>query len=124
MMAIHGKVQREGDVVHLIARQLEDLFHDLAGLAGRDIDFGPARGREDELAHGLPGTPNVEDGAKPNHVRDSFPPDLHIDNIEGLRGTRPPPQALRPGIASVVRLAGTDYLPPKRTRGHRKTDSR
>jgi error-prone DNA polymerase len=33
MMAIHGRIQREGEVVHLVAQQLFDLSGDLVGLA-------------------------------------------------------------------------------------------
>ncbi|ANL31950.1 DNA polymerase domain-containing protein (plasmid) [Rhizobium phaseoli] len=36
MMAINGRIQREGEVVHLVAQQLFDLSADLSGLAGRD----------------------------------------------------------------------------------------
>jgi error-prone DNA polymerase len=38
MMAINGRIQREGDVVHLVAQQLFDLSGDLSGLADRDSD--------------------------------------------------------------------------------------
>ena len=36
MMAINGKIQREGDVVHLVAQQLFDLSGDLSSLGERD----------------------------------------------------------------------------------------
>jgi error-prone DNA polymerase len=39
MMAINGRNQREGEVVHLVAQQLFDLSGDLVGLADRDEDF-------------------------------------------------------------------------------------
>jgi error-prone DNA polymerase len=35
MMAINGKIQREGDVVHLVAQQLFDLSGDLAAWRSR-----------------------------------------------------------------------------------------
>ncbi|MBB6219493.1 hypothetical protein [Rhizobium leguminosarum] len=38
LMAIHGKIQREGDVVHLVAQQLFDLSGDLSGLAVGQFD--------------------------------------------------------------------------------------
>ncbi|MBP2449245.1 DNA polymerase III alpha subunit [Rhizobium leguminosarum] len=56
MMAINGKIQREGDVVHLVAQQLLDLSGDLSGLADRDIEFRLPTGRGDEFAHGSPGS--------------------------------------------------------------------
>lgn len=39
MLAINGKIQREGDVVHLVAQRLFDLSSDLGSLAERDGDF-------------------------------------------------------------------------------------
>lgn len=39
MMAINGRIQREGEVVHLVAQQLFDLSGDLVGLADRDEEF-------------------------------------------------------------------------------------
>ncbi|MBB4351784.1 error-prone DNA polymerase [Aliirhizobium cellulosilyticum] len=82
MMAIHGKIQREGEVVHLIARQLEDLSGDLAALSDRDVEFRHPTGRGDEFAHGSPGGGDARDRPKPNKVRDIFVPDLHIDTLK------------------------------------------
>lgn len=45
MMAINGRIQREGEVVHLVAQQLFDLTGDLSGLAGRDEHFRLPSGR-------------------------------------------------------------------------------
>ncbi len=56
MLAINGKVQREGDVVHLVAQQLFDLSSDLSQLADRDIDFKHPAGRGDEFTHGQGGS--------------------------------------------------------------------
>jgi DNA polymerase III alpha subunit len=39
MMAVHGRIQREGEVVHLIAHHLTDLSGALASVAGRDAVF-------------------------------------------------------------------------------------
>jgi error-prone DNA polymerase len=50
MMAINGRIQREGDVVHPVAQQLFDLSGDLAGLADRDTEFRLPTGRGDEFA--------------------------------------------------------------------------
>ncbi|MBB4575683.1 hypothetical protein GGI59_004480 [Rhizobium lentis] len=65
MMAINGKIQREGEVVHLVAQQLFDLSADLSGLAGRDGTFYPPTGRGDAFAHGSPGTPDAREKAPP-----------------------------------------------------------
>ena len=61
MIAINGRIQREGDVVHLVAQQIFDLFGDLSGLADRDTDFRLPTGRGDEFAHGSPGSPDSRD---------------------------------------------------------------
>lgn len=82
MMAIHGKIQREGEVVHLIASQLEDLSGDLAALSDRDAEFKHPTGRGDEFAHGSPGGGDARDRPKPTKVRDIFIPDLHIDTLK------------------------------------------
>ncbi len=81
MMAINGRVQREGEVAHLVAQQLFDLSGELGELTDRDLDFKLPTGRGDEFAHGSPGSPDSRDGAaaKP---RDIFVPDLHIDTLK------------------------------------------
>jgi hypothetical protein len=45
MMAINGRIQREGEVVQLVAQQLFDLSGDLVGLADRDEEFKLPAGR-------------------------------------------------------------------------------
>ncbi|MVA70200.1 DNA polymerase III subunit alpha [Agrobacterium vitis] len=65
MMAIHGRIQREGEVVHLIAQQLFDLTSDLSGLADRDMEFKLPTGRGDEFAHGSPGGGDSRDRSPP-----------------------------------------------------------
>ncbi|ANL38264.1 MULTISPECIES: error-prone DNA polymerase [Rhizobium] len=83
MLAINGKIQREGEVVHLVAQQLFDLSADLSGLAGRDGDFRPSTGRGDEFAHGSPGSPDSREKAPSGvQARDMFVPDLHIDTLK------------------------------------------
>lgn len=79
MMAINGRIQREGEVVHLVAQQLFDLSGDLSGLADRDVSFRLATGRGDEFAHGSPGGGDSRDPIKP---RDIYVPDLHIDTLK------------------------------------------
>ncbi|QEE43765.1 DNA polymerase III subunit alpha (plasmid) [Rhizobium sp. WL3] len=83
MMAIQGKIQREGDVVHLIARQLEDLSCHLSALADQDTQFRNPTGRGDEFAHGSAGSGDARDRPKPvPEARDIFIPDLHIDTLK------------------------------------------
>jgi error-prone DNA polymerase len=85
MLGVHGRIQREGDVVHLVASRLIDLSETLAGVGGKDAPFRHETGRGDEFAHG--GSPDQRDmrprGPAP---RDIYIPDLHIDTIKP--GTR------------------------------------
>jgi len=54
MVLISGHIQREGEVVHLIARSVADISHELLAISGYGaIDLKPGRG--DEFAHGRPG---------------------------------------------------------------------
>lgn len=82
MMAINGRIQREGDVVHLVAQQLFDLSADLSSLAERDGEFQLPTGRGDEFAHGSPGAPDSRQRPGVVRSRDMFTPDLHIDNLK------------------------------------------
>lgn len=82
-MAINGKIQKEGDVVHLVARQLFDFSEDLAGLGERDVRFPLRSGRGDEFASGSAGSPDSRDRPKPPmQARDILIPDLHIDTLK------------------------------------------
>jgi error-prone DNA polymerase len=45
-------VQREGDVVHIVAHELIDMSGDLASFGSRDTGFPLPHGRGDELHHG------------------------------------------------------------------------
>jgi len=78
MMAINGRIQREGEVGHLIAQQLFDLTGDLSSLSERDEAFRLPTGRGDEFAHGSPGSPD----SRERPPRDIFIPDLHIDTLK------------------------------------------
>ncbi|MBY5532821.1 error-prone DNA polymerase [Rhizobium leguminosarum] len=82
MIAINGRIQREGDVVHLVSQQAFDLSEDLSGLADRDAEFQLPTGRGDEFAHGTPGAPDSRDRVAAAKPRDIFIPDLHIDQLK------------------------------------------
>jgi len=82
MFGVHGRIQREGDVVHLVAHRLTDLSAELASVGARDTAFPLPHGRGDEFHHGSPGFDTrtlPPKGAKP---RDIYTPDLHIDSIK------------------------------------------
>jgi error-prone DNA polymerase len=79
MMAVQGRVQREGEVVHLVAHQLTDLSADLAAVGEREGDFPTPHGRGDEFHHGSPG---MDPRSLPQKPRDIYVRDLHIDSIK------------------------------------------
>jgi error-prone DNA polymerase len=55
MIGVQGRIQREGEVVHLVADQLTDLSADLASVGERDDGFPLLHGRGDEFHHASPG---------------------------------------------------------------------
>lgn len=82
MLAINGKIQWEGDVVHLVAQRLFDLSDDLGRLGERDAQFPLPHGRGDEFASGN-GAPDPRErpkagGAGEGHLH----PDLLIDRLK------------------------------------------
>ena len=80
MMAVHGRIQREGEVVHLVAHRVSDLSESLASVGGRDTTFPLSHGRGAE-AHGSPGLAPRNLPPK-DLTRDTHIPDLLIDTIK------------------------------------------
>lgn len=81
MMGVEGRIQREGDVVHVVVRKLHDLSGDLASLGERDAMFPLPHGRGDEFHHGS--TPDPRGQSRPTvKPRDIYIPDLHIDTLK------------------------------------------
>jgi error-prone DNA polymerase len=54
MLAVRGRIQREGEVVHLVAQHLTDLSAELATVGERDTSFPLPHGRGDNFHHGEP----------------------------------------------------------------------
>ncbi len=77
MLGVKGRVQREGEVVHIVARELIDLSAELASVGSRNGAFPLPHGRGDELHRGPP-APDPRGIAKP---RNMFDPYGHIDEI-------------------------------------------
>jgi error-prone DNA polymerase len=78
MIGVRGRIQREGEVVHLIANRLTDLSEELASVAHRDI--GPTSGMLSPSSH--------RGAEREVQNRKSFPPSKdmadphgHIDEI-------------------------------------------
>ncbi len=57
MIACHGKLQREGSVIHIVADTLEDLSDMLRSVGAREEAFPFSTGRGDEAKHG--GAPDM-----------------------------------------------------------------
>jgi error-prone DNA polymerase len=55
MVAIEGQIQKEGEVVHLVAKRLIDLSDQLDSVSQRDDAFVVPKPRGDEFRHGEPG---------------------------------------------------------------------
>ena len=51
MIAVRGRIQREGEVVHLVAHRLVDLSAELATVGSRDAAFPLSHGRGDQVTH-------------------------------------------------------------------------
>jgi error-prone DNA polymerase len=81
MMAVHGRIQREGEVVHLVAQHLTDLSPALASVGDRDVVFPLPHGRGDEFHHGSPGV-DPRSLPKGSEARDIYDPCGHIDEIK------------------------------------------
>jgi error-prone DNA polymerase len=80
MIATRGRIQREGEVVHLVAHRLTDLSADLATVGSREAFLLP-HGRGDQVTHG--GGPDPRElPPKGLRTRDIYDPDLHIDTIK------------------------------------------
>ena len=81
MIAVCGRVQREGEVVHLVANRFVDLSAELATVGSRDVEFPLPRGRGDQVTHA--GGPDARERQQTRafRARDIYIPDLHIDTI-------------------------------------------
>lgn len=80
MIGVYGRIQREGEMVHLVAHRLTDLSADLASVGERDTAFPLPHGRGDEFHHGSP-TPDprgLPKGPRPRNIVDPYG---HIDQI-------------------------------------------
>ena len=82
MIGVQGRVQREGDVVHLVANQLTDMSAELAAVGERDGDFPTPHGRGDEFHYGSTGGDPRDLPPKGLRTRDIYVRDLHIDSIK------------------------------------------
>jgi error-prone DNA polymerase len=82
MIAVRGRIQREGEVVHIVTYRLIDLSAELATVGSRDGAFPLSHGRGDQVTH-AGGSPTPRElPPKGLRSRDIYVPDLHIDIIK------------------------------------------
>jgi error-prone DNA polymerase len=81
MIACRGRVQKEGQVIHVVAEHMLDLSGLLRTVGDREEPFPLQHGRGDEAKHGSRPDPREAPalGRKP---RDIFVPDLSLDSIK------------------------------------------
>jgi error-prone DNA polymerase len=72
MMAVHGRIQSEGEVVHLVAHRLTDLSAELASIGDRDIVTPASRGHDSQIEYGR--------GPRPNEILGHDPRDSDLLN--------------------------------------------
>ncbi len=74
MLGVQGRVQREGEVVHVVAYRLFDRSPDLAAVGGRETAFALPHGRGDEFHRGP--SPDQRETPRPPRARDIYCPEL------------------------------------------------
>ncbi|CAH1661831.1 error-prone DNA polymerase [Chelatococcus asaccharovorans] len=77
MIGVKGRVQREGEVVHIVAHELIDMSAELASVGSRDGTFPLPHGRGDEFHHGSPAA-DPRGLPKARNLLDGYG---HIDDI-------------------------------------------
>ncbi|TWA90413.1 hypothetical protein FBZ96_11583 [Bradyrhizobium stylosanthis] len=74
MMAVRGRIQREGDVVHLVAQRITDLSADFASVGSRDAAFPLPHGSCDQVRNGSSGPDPRDLPPKGLRTRDIYIP--------------------------------------------------
>ncbi|MGD9509931.1 MAG: error-prone DNA polymerase, partial [Geminicoccaceae bacterium] len=82
MMAVYGRIQREGEVVHLVVQRVSNLSAELASVGELEAAFPLPHGRGDQIRQGgsdpeLRAVPH-----KPFRTRDLYDPHCHISEIK------------------------------------------
>ncbi|HVG82741.1 MAG TPA: error-prone DNA polymerase, partial [Methylomirabilota bacterium] len=81
MMAVRGRIQREGEVVHLVVRHVADLSADLASIGGRETSFPLPHGQGDQVRDGGSSADPRERPPKAFRGRDLADPHRHISEL-------------------------------------------
>lgn len=77
MIAVRGPVQRDGEVIHLVAQRLTDRSAELASVGERDTAFPLPHERGDQFHHG---SPTLDPSGLPR-TRDIYIPHLYLYTI-------------------------------------------
>jgi error-prone DNA polymerase len=81
MIAVRGRIQREGEVVHLVAQRCTNLSAELASVGEREASFPILHGRGDQIRNGS--RPDPRDmPPRDLQTHDIFIPDLPMDTIK------------------------------------------
>jgi hypothetical protein len=103
MIGAYGRIQREGEVVHLVAHRFTDLSANLASVGERDATFPLPHGRDDQVRHGEAGPDPRElppRGPRPRNIVDPYG---HIDQIKvKTRDFRKRLRSIRNGVPAEI----------------------
>ena len=101
MIAGHGRLQRQGEVVHVVTGYLEDLSHLLRSVGERDEPFPTQHGRGDGATHPAGRDPRSGPGA----VLDGAPArDIHIPGLRLGSGIKVPARISGRSLSAVRRF--------------------
>ena len=80
MIACRGRVQREGEVIHVVVERLIDLSRELRSVGAQELPFPIERGRGDGATH--PGSADSRDQVEAAswRTRDIYVPDGRFSN--------------------------------------------
>ena len=105
MLACHGRVQREGDVIHVVTERLDDLSELLKSLGGRQAPFPLRHGRGDEVTH--------QNGPDPREAG------AHATGTEGKTRTADRQREGNTEYGQEISDDGEHYVTTGHRRGHR-----
>ena len=110
MLACRGRVQREGNVIHVVADELVDLSDLLRRVGDREAasDFPLRTGRGDEAKHG--GSPDARDDPPRVHrPRDIYSPEFSTSVGPPEPGIKVPTRAVTSDARSGIKVQTRDF---------------
>ncbi|MFC3166612.1 error-prone DNA polymerase [Paracoccus fontiphilus] len=82
MIGVQGRIQREGEVVHIVVHRIKDMSRELASVGVRGAAFPLPQGRGDKARHGQGARDMREGAAVGPRAREIYIKDLHLDAIK------------------------------------------